>query len=47
MLAKRLIYGQSASMDAEEAMINKLKVCTDLPGITIVYSVLMLSLQVL
>ena len=26
MLAKRLIYGQSASMDAEEAMINKLKV---------------------
>lgn len=32
MLAKRLIYGQSASMDAEEAMINKLKVCTDLPG---------------
>lgn len=25
MLAKRLIYGQSASMDAEEAMINKLK----------------------
>lgn len=30
MLAKRLIYGQSASMDAEEAMINKLKVCADL-----------------
>jgi hypothetical protein len=26
MLAKRLIYIQSASMDAEEAMINKLKV---------------------
>lgn len=26
MLAKRLIYGQSMSMDAEEAMINKLKV---------------------
>ncbi|KAL5007129.1 hypothetical protein ScPMuIL_015935 [Solemya velum] len=25
MLAKRLIYGQSASMDAEEAMINRLK----------------------
>ncbi|KFM57787.1 Cullin-2, partial [Stegodyphus mimosarum] len=25
MLAKRLIYGQSMSMDAEEAMINKLK----------------------
>ncbi|PVD30741.1 hypothetical protein C0Q70_10016 [Pomacea canaliculata] len=25
MLAKRLIYGQSASMDAEEGMINKLK----------------------
>ncbi|KAJ8313728.1 hypothetical protein KUTeg_008289 [Tegillarca granosa] len=25
MLAKRLIYSQSASMDAEEAMINKLK----------------------
>lgn len=28
MLAKRLIYSQSMSMDAEEAMINKLKVIT-------------------
>ena len=26
MLARRLIYGQSMSMDAEEAMINRLKV---------------------
>ena len=26
MLARRLIYGQSQSMDAEEAMINRLKV---------------------
>ena len=26
MLAKRLIYAQSQSMDAEEAMINRLKV---------------------
>ena len=26
MLAKRLIYGLSQSMDAEEAMINRLKV---------------------
>ena len=26
MLAKRLIYGQSQSMDVEEAMINRLKV---------------------
>lgn len=26
MLAKRLIHGQTASMDAEEMMINKLKV---------------------
>ena len=26
MLAKRLIHGLSTSMDAEEAMINKLKV---------------------
>ena len=25
MLARRLIYGQSVSMDAEEAMINRLK----------------------
>ncbi|KAJ0022736.1 hypothetical protein NQD34_014870 [Periophthalmus magnuspinnatus] len=28
MLAKRLIHGLSLSMDSEEAMINKLKVCT-------------------
>lgn len=27
MLCKRLIYKSSASMDAEEAMINRLKVC--------------------
>lgn len=27
MLAKRLIHEQSQSMDAEEAMINRLKVC--------------------
>jgi cullin 2 len=27
MLAKRLIHQQSQSMDAEEAMINRLKVC--------------------
>ena len=27
MLAKRLIHAQTASMDAEELMINKLKVC--------------------
>lgn len=27
MLCKRLIYKLSASMDAEEAMINRLKVC--------------------
>jgi len=26
LLAKRLIYGLSQSMDAEEAMINRLKV---------------------
>jgi len=32
MLAKRLIYAQSQSMDAEEAMINRLKVSAVMTG---------------
>ena len=37
MLSRRLVQGLSLSMEAEESMIQKLKVCSTMSGVMCLY----------
>ena len=45
MLSRRLVQGLSLSMEAEESMIQKLKVCTTIPGMLCLYGQILCSLS--